>query len=260
MKQITTRINSLKSTAKITKAMYLVSSTKFHKAKESLSVSREYFQKCQDICSHIINYDSENLESKNILMSNFTNPKGIDDLLVVISTAKGLCGSINANLCNALEKHLQDNKNTKLLIIGKKLSQKYGNPSTKEDVINVASSAHIKTLKILYMHFYSSIKYETKILDVFPFGKKNDNFSSKLIEPSIESAFHISALALLSSSLSYTIMNTHLSENAARMIAMDNANKNADKTRDFLQLSYNKIRQAKITNSLIDIVSGMEAI
>lgn len=276
LKQIKSRIKSLSSTIKATKATQLVSSSKFKIAKKNLLNANEYFYCIKDLIGKIINLDNAEMQM-NTFLKNCLH--GIEDkvLVVVISSDRGLCGNLNSNIYKSLNNFIYKHKSAKIVSIGKKISEytqkRYSSLLLKKDekdivvcIENILSEMNFRSVYVVYTHFNSTLSYEVRTQKIFPifesnfFKPEDDSKINTLIEPDIDSILTSSLHLCLKAALSYASSNSSASEHAARMIAMDNATKNGDKMIKYLTVNANKMRQATITRELVDIVSGAQAL
>ena len=289
LKDLRNRIDSVKSTKKITQAMKMVAASKLKKAQNLAEKSRNYSAGIEDIVRKIL-LSEENLDHP----LTGTSEKEINkSLVIVVSSDRGLCGGLNTNLIKKTKLLVKDlesqNKNVTIVCIGKKgydaLSLYYENnfnynfkfinitdidytslQSLGNDIIKNFSKGNFNECYVLYNFFKSVISQEVKIERILPY--KKSNYEIKENENDIYFEFEPDVEQVLSKILPKnfvvqvykTILESRASEQGARMTAMDNATRNAGEMIDNLSLKYNRQRQAMITKELIEIISGAEAL
>ena len=289
LKDLRNRIDSVKSTKKITQAMKMVAASKLKKAQNLAEKSRNYSAGIEDIVRKIL-LSEENLDHPLI----GTSEKEINkSLVIVVSSDRGLCGGLNTNLIKKTKLLVKDlesqNKNVTIVCIGKKgydaLSLYYENnfnynfkfinitdidytslQSLGNDIIKNFSKGNFNECYVLYNFFKSVISQEVKIERILPYKKsnyeikENDNDIYFEFEPDVEQVLSKILPKNFVVQVYKTILESRASEQGARMTAMDNATRNAGEMIDNLSLKYNRQRQAMITKELIEIISGAEAL
>jgi F-type H+-transporting ATPase subunit gamma len=287
LKSLKLRINSIKKTQKITKAMQMVAASKLRKAREAAEDSRLYTDNLQQIIA------SQACEGSNLgrsLIYGSETPKNA--LLVVSSSDRGLCGGLNTNVSkqviSEMKKLESDGLNVNLLFIGGKsfdyLKHNYKDKtidnregyslnkvtysSAKEIadfLITEFDQEKIDICKIIFSKFNNAISQEPKIISLIPCetGEKistsNENLQYEY-EPSKEELLETIAPKNIAVQLFQCFLEAFASEQGARMTAMDNAVTNCSDLIKKLNLKYNRTRQAKITTELIEIIAASEAI
>lgn len=284
-RQIKQRIKTAKNISKITKAMEMVSASKMRRAQAQALATRPYTRALQESLQRLAN-------EVNTDVHPFLTPheNGID-VAVVISTDKGLCGGLNQNLFKEAAKWLKDNKDSKLVVVGRKaiaFANVYGLevhaqfsdlPDTVgiNDTVAISSlvskaflDQEFKTVSVIYMDFISTLVQKVRTTQLLPLPKEvSDTLSGedKESKESTEYLFEPSPEAILNDLLTYYLENTvyqsfleaKASEHSARMVAMKNASENAGELMKELQLQFNKSRQAGITSELLDITTAILA-
>lgn len=283
LRQIQSKVKNLKSTNKITKAMQLIASAKFASAKKKLGNSDSYYEDVRNLAQIFIQNKSSSVKSssqkcKNILIGHQSGER----MLIIISPDKGLCGNVNQMIKKTFDEYVLKNRGKKFIVfaIGKKISE-YVKKNYKtievieneglveENLETLFSEKEFKKVEIIYSHFKSIISNEQKLISAFPVLKKRkkDSIEPKnplklncTIEQDID--FFVESISglLLKACIGDCVNNANLSEISSRMTAMDAATRNGKKMIDALSIQANKLRQAKITNELIDIVSGANAV
>ena len=280
LKEIRTKIASVKSTKRIMQAMKMIATVKYAKTQIMLSSFRPYFDAYKKIVT-VVSNSSGDLDNKFLK----EDKKAGKSLLVLISSDRGLCGSYNAGLFRLIEKQDFLQKDVVKLFVGKKGQDYFKEDSFGEEIFSVdeknykAVSENVtnKFLKpfldgqfdevyIAYNKFVSAITQVPTITKVLPINLEYTKDGSEavgsdiLIEPDpnlfIETVFP----KFLNLTVSSLLLESVTSEHAARTAAMDSATRNADEIIKETTMLFNKTRQAYITTELMDIVNGAEAI
>ena len=291
LKDLRNRIDSVKSTKKITQAMKMVAASKLKKAQSFAEKGRSYSSGLDSIVKGLVN-SSENIEHP--LLDNNVGDKN-SSLIIVVSSDRGLCGGLNSNIVKAVKKKIDELKGEKksasLVCIGKKgydllsgLYEKMFNFEVKH--INIGEIDYNSTEEIgkkilnsfykndfqecclFYNHFNSVISQEVKVEKLIPFSKPSETDTENLnnidtyfeYEPNEEEVLSKILPKNFIVQIYKAILESRASEQGARMTAMDNATRNAGEMIDNLSLKYNRQRQAIITKELIEIISGAEAL
>jgi F-type H+-transporting ATPase subunit gamma len=288
LKDLKIRINTVKSTQKITSAMKMVASAKLKRAQEKAESGRPYATKMSNIVSILAS--KVNSESGPKLL--FGNKENNRVLLVAISADRGLCGGFNNNISKEIRKRVndlkKDNKEVKLILVGRKvgtvLKREMGDriiasftgiqgdnlsfskisPITLQ-IISLFEDDKIDCVEMYYNRFRSVIsqvvtKKQLIPADVNTETPYNDEKSTYEYEPEEEMILDHLLPRNLSTQIYSALLDSSAGELAARMTAMDNATRNAGELIDRLTLEYNRTRQAFITKELIEIISGAEAV
>ena len=279
LKEIRIRIGSVSSTMQITSAMKMVSAAKLKKAQDAITAMRPYSNKL----SELMNSFSGSSEDKSFSLKRKINKV----LIVAISSNRGLCGAFNANIFKEVNnlKSKPEYKNSEIhfLTIGKKINDSLSktekiikNESELFDNLNYKNVSSIcENLMTYYLsHEYDHIELvynsfknaATQIIKSeqflpIPVSESNDSLKMDYIfEPSQESIVNTLIPKSLKMQLFKAVRDSFASEHGARMTAMHKATDNASELRDELKLTYNKARQASITNEILEIVGGAEAL
>ncbi len=289
LKDLRNRIDSVKSTKKITQAMKMVAASKLKKAQSLAEKSRNYSAGIEDIVKKLVIY-GDYLEHPLIAKSEGNIAKS---LIIVVSSDRGLCGGLNTNIIKktrSLIKTLEEqNKEVSLMCIGKKgydtlsiFNKEYFNYSTKfmnvsdidysfiqsqgNIIIENFHKGNLNECYVLYNFFKSVISQEVKTERLLPYDKsnfetiKNEENTFFEFEPDEEEVLSKILPKNFIVQVYKSILESKASEQGARMTAMDNATRNAGEMIDNLSLKYNRQRQAMITKELIEIISGAEAL
>ena len=291
LKEIRTRISSIESTQKITSSMKLVSAAKLRRAQTSIQYLRPYSEKLNEILQDLS--DSAGSMEEMPLFENRTPDKV---LLVVITSNKGLCGAFNANIVKQVN-HLVEEQyaeqhqkgNVKLICIGKKgneqLCKHYpviqyhesllDNPDFTEiskigEFITERFLNHeVDKVEIVYNQFLNAATQRVTVERFLPITNLIANQDDQtdmsaahdyIIEPSPQEVLEELIPKIMKTQLFKTLCDSIAAEHGARMISMTKATDNATEILRDLRLKYNNARQSSITNELIEIVSGAEAL
>jgi F-type H+-transporting ATPase subunit gamma len=289
LKEVRTRINSVKSTQQITKAMKMVSAAKLRKAQDAITQMRPYAENLQQIIANL----SANMDSD--INSPYTEQREPNKvLLVAITSDRGLCGAFNANIVKACvatiqEKYAQQHQagNVQILTIGNKGAESLSRKGYKvigdftttlqglsfdkvrtagEYILNKFTEGAFDRVEIIYNEFKNVLTQIVRVnqfLPVLPTSKteaKKDTKTEYVFEPSKAEIILELIPKSLKTQLYKNILDSNASEQGARMTSMDNATNNADALVKELQLVYNKTRQAAITKEILEIVGGAEAL
>ena len=279
MKEIKTRIKSVESTKQITKAMELVSSSKFRKAKERAESARPYFNTLYNTVQDIAKNTSN---SRNV----FLKERKVNNVCyIVIAGDRGLAG-YNSNILKAVIAH---NKlgTGKVITVGKKAKESLGKRGYEvidyiesvekcayEDANRVAQTAmeaykngEVDEVNLVYTEFISALSQEPKIVKLLPVTIDNTNTEKEVKKGKAAVQYLPSADAVLgyvlpkyvSGSVYGAIAESFASEQAARRTAMESATDNANEMISKLELVYNRARQAAVTQEISEIVGGAAA-
>jgi len=291
LKDLRNRIDSVKSTKKITQAMKMVAASKLKKAQSLAEKGRSYSSGLDSIVKGLVN-SSESIEHP--LLDNNVGDKN-SSLIIVVSSDRGLCGGLNSNIVKAVKKKIDElegkKKSVSLVCIGKKgydllsgLYEKMFNfevkhiniseidyKSTEEigkKILNSFYKNDFQECSLFYNHFNSVISQEVKVEKLIPYSKSDEAASENQnnidtyfeYEPNEEEVLSKILPKNFIVQIYKAILESRASEQGARMTAMDNATRNAGDMIDNLSLKYNRQRQAIITKELIEIISGAEAL
>ena len=281
LKEIRIRIGSVSSTMQITSAMKMVSAAKLKKAQDAITAMRPYSTKLSELMKSFSGASGSTSKS-------YTESRELRNVLVVaISSNRGLCGAFNANISKeiAVFKTQQKFKSSKIdfLTVGKKINDTLSKTDTiiqnNSDVFEDLNYENVSQIADQLIEFFVSKKYDhieivynsfknaaTQIIKSEQFlpipineseGSENLDY---IFEPSLESIANTLIPKSLKMQLFKAIRDSFASEHGARMTAMHKATDNASELRDELKLTYNKARQASITNEILEIVGGAEAL
>lgn len=286
LRDIKKRIQSVKNTQQITRAMKLVAAAKMRRAQENVLAARPYAEKMQEVLSSLA---ARAKESSHPL---FARRKETNILILLCSSDRGLCGPFNANLFRAATDLIRENEGKGIFMasVGRKgsdffkgknvemqksyldYSRNIGYPLAAEIGHNMVESfmqEKADRVYLIYNRFVSVLKQDVitrPLLPVEPPSKMEEGEDDA--ETPMEYLYEPSAEAILSDILKKNIevqiyqalLESWASENGARMAAMDSATSNAQDMISRLTLQYNRARQATITTELIEILSGADAL
>jgi len=283
-KEIRTKIASVKNTQKITKAMEMVAASKMRKAQDRMLAARPYAEKIRNVISHLAHANSE---YKHPYLNKRDDIKRIG--LIIVSTDRGLCGGLNANMFRMLLKNIQsweqEGKEVDLCVIGTKAAGFFGSiganivgqvthigdePSLEEllgtimIMLNAYKEEKIDELYLVSNQFVNSMVQTPTMEQLIP-GKpdEKEKYASHwdyIYEPDAEEVLDGFLSRYIESQVYAGVIENISCEMAARMVAMKSATENAGALIDELQLIYNKARQAAITQELSEIVAGAAAV
>lgn len=289
LKEIKSRISSVKSTKKITSAMKMIASSKLHKAQNAITNFLPYQQKLDNILTNLLasdaSYDSPFIQKRETQRI----------AIVVFASNSSLAGAYNANVIkefNAVydkKKNELGKENILIYPIGKKIFdavkkqgltpeddyKEMADKPTYQAVQDLAKILIEKFVKkeiddvvLIYHHFVSTGSQKLLTKTFLPFDlshgneadAKNDVQSDYILEPSKEEILESLIPTVLYARLYAALLDANASEHAARMVAMQIASDNADELVQDLTVQYNKSRQQAVTNELLDIIGGASAL
>ena len=282
LKEIRNRIASVSSTMQITSAMKMVSAAKLKKAQDAITSMRPYANTLTELIQNLsgsMDGDTQNLYTQ-------VRPKQ-SVLIISITSNRGLCGAFNANIIKKTRQLFDKefkNQKVSLITIGKKGSEilnKTGKViSSYDSVFDNLTFNNVSNIAEIVMNHYEKKTFDqvvlvynrfknaaTQIIEVESFlpivpEKKSENNSNVdyIFEPSKSEIISELLPKSLKMQLFKALRDSFASEHGARMTAMHKATDNATDLRDQLKLTYNKARQAAITNEILEIVGGAEAL
>ena len=287
LKEIRTRISSIESTQKITSSMKLVSAAKLRRAQTAIQHLRPYSQKLSEILNNLA---GSNTGTEQLPLFESRDPEKV--VIVVITSNKGLCGAFNSNIVKTVnhlisEKYAEQhrNGNVQLICFGKKGKEQLckqfpvsfynekllDNPDFTEisavadDLMQRFVNHEIDKVDIVYNQFLNAATQRITVEDFLPVTSLESDETQKttndyIIEPSADKLLMELIPKILRTQLYKTLSDSIASEHGARMISMTKATDNATEILRDLRLKYNNARQSSITNELIEIVSGANAL
>ncbi len=282
LREIKSKIHSVKSTQQITSAMRMVSTVKLQKAQRIIERFFPYQQQISELLSNFLSRE----ESSTSIYEEEREVKRV--AIIAFSSNMGLCGSFNANIAKELKEtvskyeHLGKD-NITIYPIGKKIAQAtkkmgytpagtYGelaNEPNYNDAIAIADklmslfrTGAVDKVIVIYHHFKSKGSQVVAQQKMLPISleevkeKKDDTYIKYIIEPDKESILEELIPKVIRIQFYTYLLESHTSEHAARTLAMQAATDNADDLLEELSLVYNKSRQQSITNELLDIIGA----
>ncbi|MEM6325166.1 MAG: F0F1 ATP synthase subunit gamma [Pseudomonadota bacterium] len=289
LKDLKNRIDSVKSTRKITKAMQMVAAAKLRRAQEAAEAARPYAERFNAVLSSLGRSAQEAGQGPKLLIGT-----GEDrvHLLVVMTAERGLCGGFNSSIVKLVRQSVAElekaGKTVKILTVGKKGREQlkrdhedkfvahvdlsevkrigYADAlGVAKDVLSRFDAGEFDVAKIYYNTFESVISQVPTELQVIPAKFEAPEDEETLsgnydYEPDEESILRDLLPKAVATQIFTGLLENAASEQGARMSAMDNATRNAGDMIDGLTIEYNRSRQAVITNELIEIISGAEAL
>ena len=291
LKDLRVRINSVKSTQKITSAMKMVAAAKLRRAQEQAEAARPYAERMERVLGSLASSFAGQEGAPGLLAGN-----GKDQvyLVVVMTSDRGLCGGFNSSIVRGARRLIRElqsaGRQVKILCVGRKgrdqLRRDFGNLiiGTIEDVAKprltfeaadriarritqMFEAGEFDVCRIIYNRFKSAMTQIVTIQQVIPFvaaateGAAASSGSLAAYEYEPDEAEILTALLPrnLSVQVFRALLENNASEQGARMAAMDSATRNAGDMINKLTINYNRSRQAYITRELIEIISGAEA-
>jgi F-type H+-transporting ATPase subunit gamma len=293
LKDLKIRINSVKSTQKITKAMQMVASSKLRRAQENAEAARPYAVRMESMLRAIAGSVAGNDNAPAMLAGNGASD---NHLLLVTTSDRGLCGGFNSSIAKAIRERVgalqAEGKTVKLLCLGRKgreqLKRDFGaliidtvedldkGGLSYDDADEIAArltrmfqDGEFDVCTIVYNHFQSVMTQVVTPQQLIPYNVETDDVAEAdqteataiyEYEPEEEEILATLLPRNLAVQIFRALLESSASEQAARMTAMDNATRNAGDMIDKLSLLYNRSRQAAITTELTEIVTGAEAL
>lgn len=291
-KAVKAKISSVKSTKKITRSMQMISAAKMQKTVSQSSASRSYTDDADQLLKDLARSKPSR---PHALMKN---RKVKNELMIILSSNRGLCGSFNANVLNVaeseVEKSLAADVNVNIIAVGKnsaKFAAKRGlnlvsiyeklneNPefavakSITDEVMADFKSEKYDKVTLVYTKYITSLRQEVEAVQLLPVNiddyatdtesdvENTEEFRSEFVlEPNAASLLSYVLPKITEAKFFQAVLDSAASEHSSRMIAMKNATDAATDMIDSLTLEYNKSRQAAITQEIAEITAGAEAL
>ncbi|MGB0496758.1 MAG: F0F1 ATP synthase subunit gamma [Rubricella sp.] len=288
LKDLKNRIDSVKSTRKITKAMQMVAAAKLRRAQEAAEAARPYAERMEAVLSNLAKGAANSPTAPKLLTGT-----GKDDvqLLIVATAERGLCGGFNSSIVKLARTHIErlrgEGKTVKIITVGKKGREQlrrdyadlfvghvdlsdvkrigYDNAADiARDVLTRFEADEFDVATLFFARFQSVIAQQPTAQQIIPAKFEDEGEEQASVQYDYEPDEEGILADLLPRSVATQIFTALLenaaSEQGARMSAMDNATRNAGEMIDKLTIEFNRTRQAVITNELIEIISGAEAL
>lgn len=279
LKEIRGRITSISSTMQITSAMKMVSAAKLKKATDAIVMLRPYSEKLQEIIENVSS--TTDLEG----VSTFTAEREVKKVLyIVVTSNKGLAGAFNSSVIKELNHVIGNTQHeVEILSVGKKVfdavrrtRKVYDNQSAifdgmsfqvvsnfMENVMKDYKEEKFDKVFVIYNKFINAATQEVHTEQVLPIAmaaKEENTNTDYIFEPNAAEILNVLIPKSIKTQVYKAILDSIASEHGARMTAMHKATDNAEALRNDLKIFYNKARQAAITNEILEIVSGAEAL
>lgn len=290
LRDIQRRIQSVKKTAQITKAMQMVAAARLRRLQEALESTRPYADKMNQVVGQLVGQIEGGTHP---LLEERPGPRKMD--LLVVSSDRGLCGGLNTNVFRKTRDFLAENKDAyesiSLYLVGQKARDFYkrrdvtvrqtrthlfsGTPQFEairpiaKDLVGSFLAGETDEVGVVFTQFQSVMTQRSTFLPLLPLRKREaeepegaepEEVGDYIYEPSREALLEKLLPRYVEVQLFWIILEAQTSEFAARMTAMDSATSNAKEMIDRLTLTFNRARQAAITRELMDIVNGAEAL
>ncbi len=287
LKDLKNRIESVKSTRKITKAMQMVAAAKLRRAQEAAESARPYTERFNAVLAGLAASAGKSGDGPKLLVGTGSDQT---HLIVVMTSERGLCGGFNSTIVRAAKAKIQallnDGKTVQILTVGKKgreqLRRDYGKLFVKhidmsevkrvgyanareiaKEVLTRFDAGEFDVATIFYNTFQSVIAQIPTEVQIIPAKFEADESADSTFYEYEPGEGEILAELLpraVATQIFAGLLENGASEQGARMSAMDNATRNAGEMIDRLTIEFNRSRQAVITNELIEIISGAEAL
>ena len=289
LKDLKNRIASVKNTRKITKAMQMVAAAKLRRAQEAAEQSRPYTERFNAVMSRLAASVGGSDSAPKLLSGTGENKV---HLLVVMTAERGLCGGFNANIAKLAKVHarrlISEGKEVKILTVGKKGRDSIRRDFAKnlvghvdltdvkrlgyadaqgiaKDVLGRFDAGEFDVATIFYAKFVNVVSQTPTAQQIIPASFDTEEGAGEATtlfayEPSEEAILADLLPRGVATAIFSALLENAASEQGARMSAMDNATRNAGDMIEDLTIEYNRSRQAVITNELIEIISGAEAL
>ena len=279
LKDIRDRIKSVKSIQQVTKAMKLVAAAKMRKAQERMKEARPYADRLSEVITSLL----PDVDRSLLPLLNVREIKR--EALVVVTSDRGLAGAFNANIIRRAEEEILETgqENVDLICIGRKgrdhfrvrgyeiirdFTDFWSDLSFKHamdfggEIVRHFTGREVDRVRVVYNWFRNVATQEIRVEDLLPLTYEENSVKAvdRLYEPSKEGIVHSLIPRHLNVQMWKYLLESFASEQAARMVAMDNATENAQEMIKNLTLDFNKARQAAITKEMLEIVGGAEAL
>lgn len=279
-REIRKRITSIKKTQQITKAMKMVAAVRYRKAYQSLIANRPYRHEMEYLVSDLVSKKKDYYEHQYFTAQKKANK----ELLVIITSDKGFCGSFNSSLLKYCYKKLRNSDGKiDIIAIGKKGKDflkvrgietvayysgvmnnlnYFSIQQIVKDVLDRFASKEYKEVNIVYNEFKIVTQATTKRFKLFPLNvESKSNVSSEYIfEPNVKTLLEKLLPKYIGVLFYGILLESNAAEQGLRMTSMEQATKNTEEMMKKLTLQYNKVRQGNITRELSDLVGGAAAV
>ena len=272
------RIKSVTATKKITNAMELVSTSKLKRAKDNLAGVKVYTDEILNMVGNIL---SKRIDTSSMYLKE---NEGKGTLYIITSSTLGLCGGYNVNTFKFIKPLIKEED--KLIVLGMKGASHFrheGTPiyksfeedstnneySLSKEVARLALDLYVKgeisKVSLVYTRFVNSVTFEPCCVDLLPVDKSQFKEAQKSVkdtvfEPGADAIIDKLIPMYFEATIYGRLVESHVSEQASRRMAMENATDNATEIIENLQLQYNKARQSAITQEISEVVGGANAL
>ncbi|MGL9732276.1 MAG: ATP synthase F1 subunit gamma [Wolbachia sp.] len=287
LKELSLRIKNIRSVQKTTKIMQMVSAAKLLQSQKKLSNSKLYISKLHRIVSSLVLAVDQELLAKVLNTSD-------DDrhLVFIIASDRGLCGNFNSSIVKLSQEHINkliaNGRRVDIVFWGKKAFNIGKNRFDSKRVLKIENSKgitlrHIESLidsmdlnqynkiEVFYNKFYNTFTQKPTLETIKPWSKDSSLIDNSLADPTADysyeyepqnTEFILRSLiqSYVATALYSALLESAASENSARMVAMESANRNTKEMLNKLALLYNRSRQAAITTDLIEVIGGAESL
>jgi F-type H+-transporting ATPase subunit gamma len=287
LKDLKNRIETVKSTRKITKAMQMVAAAKLRRAQDAAEASRPYTERFNAVMGGLAASVGGSDSAPKLLSGTGSDQV---QLLIVMTAERGLCGGFNGNIAKLAKTHAQkllaDGKTVKIITVGKKgrdaMKRDLGDhfvghvdltevkrvgyadaQGIAKDILGRFDAEEFDVATIFFARFENVVPQPPTAQQIIPAKFEQEDDAEAMLydyEPSEEEILADLLPRGVATAIFSALLENAASEQGARMSAMDNATRNAGEMIDKLTIQYNRSRQAVITNELIEIISGAEAL
>lgn len=283
LKEVKTRIKSVKNIQQITKAMQMVAAAKVRKVQERVTLFRPYSEKIEEVFQNLVSRMAGEDINEPLLKPRTVKTIG----LLIITSDKGLCGSYNSALIrfaiSEIKKFEEQGYKVKLWLVGNKsfgafrheydVVEKYSQlpqiPTyvearmIKESLISNFLDEKVDKVAVAYTKFVSMMQFKPTMMEILPVAEQEKtatSMSQYMFEPDAATMISSVLPQYIENQIYRALLESSASELASRMTAMSSASKNAKEMISSLSLVYNKARQAAITKEILEVVGGAEAL
>lgn len=279
LKEIKTRIESVKNTKQITNAMKMVAASKLRKAQDRIVNARPYADHINNMLRTLKN---KNISTEHPLLAE-TSDKG-KSAYIVVTSDRGLCGSFNTHIIKKTVNQLKEDSNSDIICVGRKgydhfrkesknITEHYINLFNEMDfsisidiaekVMSLFMDENYDKISVIYNEFKSAIQQDVivrQLLPIVPVESEEISNLDYVYEPDEDTIIEELGRKYIHVDIWRILLESSAAEQGARMTAMDSATENAAELIENLTLNYNRARQSAITTEIIEISSGAEAI
>ena len=277
LRELRSRIRSIESTSRVTKALQMIAAAKMKKAQDKVLDGRAYSEKLNAIIGNVYQSNPE-------VFSSISEDEKNKILVLLVTPDRGLCGALVSNILKEASNFIESiNNDYEIRVIGKKgtsfisktvdnyESYKVSDMPTFEEVSPITSSISndinltgFAKVFIIYTEFVSTAVQKPKIKQLLPveidFNENEKVNNEFLYEPSLDKVSEAIIPRYVETSIFNSILDSVASEHSARLVAMQNATDNANELKQDLTLDLNKARQQQVTSEILDIVGGALAL